>query len=124
MQYSQYFHFEGTMEISPEVPRNGGAMRASIDEASCVIVPGGEVDARWKSWRDPYLHDTYTVPATKGLPSGWGVDAADSGEQRVFDVLLTDCREASPPVGYLGGKPGAFFDLAARRTVGEQAGSR
>jgi hypothetical protein len=110
MQYSQYFHFEGDVEISPEAPEAGGAMRVWQDEASCWIVPGKEMETHWRSFRDSYLNDTYMVPATKGLPWIGELTRRIRGDGVFSTFLLTHCDKEAAPIGYLGTKPSAFFD--------------
>lgn len=67
-QYSQLIHFEGDVKIDPHVPGDGGSLRATLGDANCRIVPGTEVESRWRTWRDPYLDDVYGVPHTNGAP--------------------------------------------------------
>ena len=40
-QYSQYFHFEGDVEISPQAPASGLPLRGSHDDANVLIVIAG-----------------------------------------------------------------------------------
>jgi hypothetical protein len=67
-QYSQYFHFEGDVDIAPTSPQNGAALKAFDGDAACLIVPGAESESRWRTFRDDYLDDVYGVPHTKGSP--------------------------------------------------------
>ncbi|MCL2648875.1 MAG: heparinase II/III family protein [Phycisphaerales bacterium] len=110
MQYSQYFHFEGDVELAPELPDGGAPMRAFLNDASCLIVPGREMESRWKTWRDPYVHDVYPVPATKGLPWIGELTRRIRGSGVFATFFLTHCNTDTPPLRYLGAKPAAFFD--------------
>ena len=67
-EYSQYFHFEGDVEISPQTPDNGLPLRAAHGDAACLIIPGAETESRWRTFRDPYLDDVYGVSHTNGAP--------------------------------------------------------
>jgi hypothetical protein len=109
-QYSQYFHLEGDVEISPEAPEPGAAMRVFQEDAACVLVPGGEVDTRWRSFRDEYLDDLYRVPAAKGLP--WVVELTRRirGEAVFTTFLLTRAGGMDSRAHYLGESQATYFD--------------
>jgi hypothetical protein len=109
-QYSQYFHLEGDVEISPELPEPGAAMKIFQDDASCVLVPGGEVDTRWRSFRDEYLDNLYRVPNSKGLP--WVVELTRRirGEAVFTTFLLTHAGSAESRAKYLGQSQATYFD--------------
>jgi hypothetical protein len=109
-QYSQYFHLEGDVEISAETVEPGGAMKVFQDEASCVIVPGREVDTRWRAYRDLYLDDLYRVPASKGLP--WVVELTRRvrGPAVFATFMLTQAGDGSSAAEYLGKSQAAYFD--------------
>jgi hypothetical protein len=109
-QYSQYFHLEGDVEITPESPGAGAAMKVFQDEAACLLVPGGEVDTRWRSFRDEYLDDLYRVPTSKGLP--WVVELTRRirGEAVFATFLLTQAGSADSAAEYLGTTQATYFD--------------
>ncbi|MCL2639816.1 MAG: heparinase II/III family protein [Phycisphaerales bacterium] len=131
MQYSQYFHFEGDVELSPELPEGEAPMRASRGEgggASCLIVPGQEVGSFWKTWCDPYVHDLYPVPGTKGSPWVGELTRRIRGSGVFATFFLTHCNVDTPSLRYLGVKPSALFDwhhdaLTAHRLDLGNAGS-
>ncbi len=67
-QYSQYFHFEGNVKLSPFAPQPGDSLRATNGDAACLIVPGAETDSHWRTFPDTYLDDVYGLSAGRTLP--------------------------------------------------------
>jgi hypothetical protein len=111
-QYSQYFHFEGDVEIAPQTPRDGAALRASSGEAACLIVPGTETENRWRTFRDPYLDDVYGVPHTTGAPWVAELTRRIRGQAVFTHFILTQqaARETDARCRYLGRKPSEWID--------------
>ena len=54
-QYSQRFHFEKAVTISPENPSGGSPLSAHRNDARCIVIPGGECESFWKTWNDTRL---------------------------------------------------------------------
>ncbi len=70
-QYSQRYHFEGDVEITPETPGPAAPLSASKNGARCVIVPGREAQNSWKTWHDERLAGVYGIPETKVKGGPW-----------------------------------------------------
>jgi hypothetical protein len=109
-QYSQYFHLEGDVEIAPEAPAAGAAMRVFDGPAECIIVPGGEVETRWRTFRDPYLDNLYRVPTSKGLPWVAELTRRIRGNGVFATFLLTQAGGSESAAENLGGAPATYFD--------------
>jgi hypothetical protein len=111
-QYSQYFHFEGDVDISPELPTDGSPLRGSRDDAACLIVPGAETESRWRTFRDPYLDDVYGVPHANGAPWIAQLTRRIRGQAVFTHFLLTRsaARQTNARCRYLGRKPAAWLD--------------
>jgi hypothetical protein len=110
-QYSQYFHLEGDVEISSEAPEHGSAVRVFDGDASCLIVPGADIETRWRAYRDEYLDNLYRVPTTKGLPWVLELTRRIRGTGVFATFLLTHgSADVALKAEYLGKKPAAYFD--------------
>jgi hypothetical protein len=111
-QYSQYFHFEGGVEIAPQLPEDGAALRAFDGDAACLIVPGTETESRWRTFRDPYLDDVYGVPNAKGAPWIAELTRRIRGQAVFTHFLLTGdaARQESARCRPLGDAPAAWLD--------------
>ena len=111
-QYSQYFHFEGDVEIAPQAPRPGEALRAFDGDAECLIVPGAETENRWRTFRDGYLDDVHGVPHTRGAP--WIAELTRRIRGRAVFTHFILTREAAARheacCRYLGGNTTAWLD--------------
>jgi len=111
-QYSQYFHFDGDVEIAPETPENGAALRAFDGDAACLIVPGAETENHWRTFRDTYLDDLHGVKNSKGAPWIAELTRRIRGEAVFTHFILT--REAAQQTNarcrYLGQKPTVWLD--------------
>jgi hypothetical protein len=130
-QYSQYFHFEGDVRISPEDPDSGLALRGTLDDATCLIVPGAETESRWRTFRDPYLDDVYGVPHTHGAPWIAELTRRIRGQCVFTHFILTRdaARHTDTRCRYLGNKPSDWLDWqhdgisANALTLGGDAGT-
>ena len=111
-QYSQYFHFEGDVSISPETPEPGLPLRASAGDAACLIVPGADTESHWRTFRDDYLDDVYGVPHTSGSPWVAELTRRIRGQAVFTHFILTRdaARSADARCRYLGAKPSAWLD--------------
>jgi hypothetical protein len=111
-QYSQYFHFEGDVEIAPEQPQNGSPLRAVAGDAACLIVPGAETESRWRTFRDPYLDDVYGVPNDNGSPWVAELTRRIRGQAVFTHFILTGdaAAIADARCRYLGNQSAAWLD--------------
>lgn len=107
-QYSQRFHFETGVDITPETPGEGQALRATAGAATCLIVPGLESQTSWKTWRDEYLAGMEQASD----PGPWVAEVTrrTQGPTVFTNFLLT--RPAigrEPSIRYLGKNPSKAF---------------
>jgi hypothetical protein len=111
-QYSQYFHFEGDVAISPEAPGDGNSLRALDGNANCLIVPGAETESRWRTFRDPYVDGLYGVPSKSGAPWIAELTRRIRGECVFTHFILTRdaARNADARCRYLGTRSSAWLD--------------
>jgi hypothetical protein len=111
-QYSQYFHFEGDVAISPEHPVDGLPLRGSDGNAHCLLVPGAETESRWRSWRDPYLDDLYGVPGKSGAPWIAELTRRIRGQCVFSHFILTRdaARKTDARCRYLGTRASSWLD--------------
>jgi hypothetical protein len=104
-QYSQRYHFEGGVAIEPTVPDAAHSLRATLGEASCVIVPGREAESSWKSWRDDYLEGLKEVDPD-GMGGPWVAELTRriQGPSVFTNFILTHGASdvKSPIARYLG----------------------
>ncbi|MEA2735957.1 MAG: hypothetical protein QOE14_2408, partial [Humisphaera sp.] len=111
-QYSQYFHFEGDVEISPQQPPNGSPLRGFLGDAACLIVPGAETESRWRTFRDAYLDDVYGVPSKNGAPWIAELTRRIRGQAVFTHFILTGAaaRDENARCRYIGGNGAAWLD--------------
>jgi hypothetical protein len=111
-QYTQSFHFEGDVEIAPQSPDDGHALRATSGDAACLIVPGADTENRCRTFRDPYLDEVYGVPHASGAP--WVAELTRRVRgQAVFTLFILTrdaARREQARCRYLGTKPSAWLD--------------
>jgi len=102
---------EGDVEIAPQTAENGQPLRAALDGAACLIVPGAETESRWRTFRDPYLDDVYGVPHTRGAPWVAELTRRVRGQAVFTHFILT--REAAEQTAarcrYLGRAPSEWL---------------
>ncbi|MCW8129319.1 MAG: heparinase II/III family protein [Planctomycetota bacterium] len=116
-QYSQLFHFEGGVEITPGKPAAGQTLRAWKEPASCLIVPGAEAETKWKAWRDERLANLYGVsrsPEGKRGPAPWVAELTRriQGPSVFTNFLITRPSMDVPSVPsarYLGSEPARWL---------------
>ncbi|MBI3829338.1 MAG: heparinase II/III family protein [Planctomycetes bacterium] len=112
-QYSQLYHFEGGVEMTPSQPKAGQTVRAWKEPASCFVVPGAEAETQWKAWRDERLADLYGVsrsPEGKRGPAPWVAELTRriQGPSVFTNFLITSPAKdlaKVPSARYLGSTP-------------------
>jgi hypothetical protein len=109
-QYSQRYHFEGDVAITPEAPNAAQSLAASHKGARCVIVPGREAESVWKTWTDERLIGIYGIPASITKKGPWVAELTrriqGPAVMTNFIITLPTARGFTPVATYLGTKPG------------------
>ena len=108
-QYSQRYHFEGDVTITPEAPDSAQGLAASRNGARCVIVPGREAQSSWKTWHDERLVGVYGIPAAKTPNGPWVAELTRRIQGPAvttnFIFTLPAARGFTPVAKYLGTNP-------------------
>jgi hypothetical protein len=112
--FSQYYHFEYEVDIAPTSPDAGATLKASAGDAACYIVPGREAETRWKTWRDEYLKDVYSLYRKPNGAEPWiGELSRQTRGAVVFtNFIIThgaDGLSSPPQARYLGKQPSEWM---------------
>ena len=113
-QWSQGFHFEFDVEIDAENPPQGAALNAKLDGASCLIVPGRDMESKWRAFRDAYLTQVYALNRRSYGTGPWVAELIRRvrGPAVFTTFILTHGAQGlprAPEPRYLGATPCASF---------------